>query len=244
MIRFEQIDVAAGATIEPHQHEAAQVLFSRAGTLSLTAESQVFLLPASRLAWIPAGVEHAIRFRTPTTLRTAYITDWSETGSTRGTRIFEASPLFRETLLRLVEDPGLDVDHRALLEQSLRLELATLPTDDLSLTLPSDPRALRVARALLRDPADARALAAWSQLAACSEKTLSRHFVAETGLTFRLWRRQARLLAALPILDQGASVAEAAHGVGFSSASAFTAAWRSTFGTVPTARSPAGSGSR
>jgi AraC-like DNA-binding protein len=68
-----------------------------------------------------------------------------------------------------------------------------------------------------------------------SERRLSRRFVEETGLTFTEWRTQARLIAALPLLADGAAVANVALGVGYSTPSAFIAAFHRGFGVTPRA---------
>ena len=86
--------------------------------------------------------------------------------------------------------------------------------DALQLPLPSDPRLVRVTDALLRDPTDNRDLEHWAGIAGASIRTLVRLFPRETGMTFRQWRRQARLLAALERLGAGLPVTRVARDVG------------------------------
>ncbi len=66
-----------------------------------------------------------------------------------------------------------------------------------------------------------------------SERSLIRKFNAETGMTFRQWRRQARLLEALERLAAGDSVTAVAFAVGYDSISAFIVAFREVFGETP-----------
>lgn len=56
----------------------------------------------------------------------------------------------------------------------------------------------------------------------------------DTGITFQLWRRHLRLLLIHDKLENGLSVTEAAHQVGFASSSALTEAHNQTFGFPPT----------
>src|SRR5690606_41943711 len=66
-----------------------------------------------------------------------------------------------------------------------------------------------------------------------SERTLSRLFLRETGLTFRAWGQRLRLLSALPALERGERVTDVALGCGYESLSAFIAAFREQFGATP-----------
>ena len=66
-----------------------------------------------------------------------------------------------------------------------------------------------------------------------SARTLERLFRAETGMSFGLWRQKARLLESVRLLAQGGSVTDAALDSGYSSVSAYIAAFKQTFGCTP-----------
>lgn len=76
-------------------------------------------------------------------------------------------------------------------------------------------------------------MGAWSQKLGVSEKTLSRLFLSDTGLTFRAWRQRLRLLSALPALEQGERVTDVALACGYESTSAFINAFRQQFDATP-----------
>jgi AraC-like DNA-binding protein len=97
----------------------------------------------------------------------------------------------------------------------------------------SDKRALRVARTLLADPSDRRPLAQLARNSGASRRTIERLFVASTGMTFGRWRQQLRLMHAMRLLGGGAKVTHAALEAGYSTSSAFIAAFRKTLGTTP-----------
>lgn len=71
--------------------------------------------------------------------------------------------------------------------------------------------------------------------AALSERSFERHFRSETGLSFRAWRRQARLLKAVEWLSLGAPVGEVSDRLGYEGPSAFVAGFRKAFGVTPCA---------
>jgi len=68
-----------------------------------------------------------------------------------------------------------------------------------------------------------------------NERTFARLFKRETGMTFGVWLRHARLLLSLPALARGDSILNVALDHGYDSPSAFTAAFRKTFGLPPSA---------
>jgi len=70
-------------------------------------------------------------------------------------------------------------------------------------------------------------------MAGASSRTLARLFLAETGLTFRQWQQQARLLESLVRLADGQAVTTVAMEVGYDSTSAFIAMFRRVLGTTP-----------
>ena len=98
---------------------------------------------------------------------------------------------------------------------------------------PTDPRLVQISTAIRESPADNRSLDAWGRMAGASSRTLARLFLAETGLTFRQWQQQARLLESLVRLADGQAVTTVAMEVGYDSTSAFIAMFRRVLGTTP-----------
>ena len=46
-----------------HVHQCHQLLFAQAGCMTIELGNQVYLLPPSRAAWLPAGVPHQVLMR-------------------------------------------------------------------------------------------------------------------------------------------------------------------------------------
>ncbi|HVT67885.1 MAG TPA: helix-turn-helix transcriptional regulator [Trebonia sp.] len=103
------------------------------------------------------------------------------------------------------------------------------------LPAPADPRLRDIAAILAEDPADPRTLAELGRAAGASERTLSRLFRRDTGMTFPQWRAQLRLQHAMLALAAGSSVTAAAVDSGYGNISAFIAAFREAFGVTPAA---------
>jgi AraC-like DNA-binding protein len=112
-------------------------------------------------------------------------------------------------------------------------QLRLINVAPLQLPLPEDLRALRVADLLRADPSDPRPLAQLSQQSGASRRTVERLFVESTGMTFGRWRQQLRLQHAMRLLGGGSKVTHAALDAGYSTPSAFIAAFRKTLGSTP-----------
>lgn len=96
-----------------------------------------------------------------------------------------------------------------------------------------DRRLKRLESALQRNPADALSATGWASRAGMSPRTFSRLFQRDTGMPFRQWRQQLRLLAALRRLAAEQRVNQVALELGYESTSAFVAMFRRALGTTP-----------
>jgi AraC-like DNA-binding protein len=112
-------------------------------------------------------------------------------------------------------------------------ELAAANVEPLLLPLPADARALAAASGILAMPADDATADDVARRAGLSARTLERLFRAETGMTFGMWRQKARLLESVRVLAERGSVTDAALEAGYSSVSAYIAAFKQTFGCTP-----------
>ncbi len=149
--------------------------------------------------------------------------------------LIEVGPLLRALILALFEEPlAYDLDGRAGRIAALVLgELRVLKIPALHLPMPVEPRLLRLCREQIEHPDTKETLETLAELCAISSRTLARLFARETGMSFRQWRQQARLVEALGQLANGVPVTQVAAKLGYRSASAFTAMFRRTLGVEP-----------
>jgi AraC-like DNA-binding protein len=122
---------------------------------------------------------------------------------------------------------------RAALIHLIVDQLETIQAVALQLPNPSDPRALRVAGALLGNPGDQRVLTEICISIGAGKRTIERRFQEETGMTLGKWRQQLRLMHAMRLLAEGAKVTHAALEAGYSTPSGFISMFRNTWGTTP-----------
>jgi AraC-like DNA-binding protein len=189
-----------------------------------------WMIPPGRAVLIPAGTPHAIRMWGDVAMRSLYVPVGITTAAfaVDTCRVISVRPLLRELILRVAEMSALDsrVAAEARLMNVLMDELDAATIEPLLLPLPSDSRALTVAEAVLRNPAETPTAETLARAAGLGVRTLERLFRAETGMRFGMWRQKARLLESVRVLAEGRSVTDAALESGYSSVSAYIAAFK------------------
>lgn len=112
-------------------------------------------------------------------------------------------------------------------------EITRTPAAPLQIPVPQNEHLVRVCRAILADPAQKGTIDDWAERAHQGRRTFTRLFRKETGKSFAAWRQHVRLMEALSQLAVGQRITKVAFDVGYSSSSAFTAAFHRTFGAAP-----------
>jgi AraC-like DNA-binding protein len=234
-------DYAAGHETGLHRHPRAQLLFATAGVMRVTTEPALFTVPPGTGLWVPADTLHAVRMDGEVRMRALFLRADAAAAGPSATTVIAVSPLLRELILTVCGEPVVwDARGPIRLVAELALhEIGRAGTRPLSLPACRDPRLMRVAEALVADPADPRDLDAFAVVAGASVRTLARLFRAETGMSFQQWRRQLRMTEALARIAQGVPPSRVAASVGYASVPAFGAAFRETFGTTPAMAAPA-----
>ncbi len=232
---YEGVDLVTGW----HSHDMHQIEYALEGIAEVETVSTHHLLPPQQAVWIPAGLEHCTTLQ-----RVRSVAVFFDPAMVRGAddrvRVLAATPLLREMIVfatrwpitRPESDPVADVYFdalAALVREWLEHEAP------LSLPTSTDP----IVRAVMQYT-DAH-LADVTRSAVCasvgvSERSLRRKFFAATGLTWREYLLQSRLLRAMGLLtDPNRTVLSVSTAVGFDSVSAFTRAFRRLTGETPTA---------
>lgn len=230
-------DYPAGFVLTAHSHQRSQCLYAITGVLTVTSIEGSWVVPPRCASWIPAGIEHEVRMGGATSTRSAYIRPAIATavGLPPRCAVISVSPLLHELMFAAVDLPieyplGVRDDHLMRLIVAEIAEMSELP---LNAPLPHTPRLAALCRELLQAPTLEAGIDAMAQQAGMSRRNFTRTFRVETGMSFGHWRQQACLLAALSRLGLGQSVTQVAMELGYSSASAFTVAFRRALGVAP-----------
>ena len=218
-----------------HSHRWGQLAYAAEGVIEVHTDGGRFVAPPQRAIWIPAGIVHRVSCGPATCVRSLYIqpdiADWARDRC----RVIVVSPLLREMIRHFSQLP-VEYDELGPDGRFASVLLETIGQADeveLMLPLPRSPLLQKLCRSLREHPEEKHLLAEWADQASVSEKTLSRLFVRETGLSFRHWRQRMRLLGALPALERGDSVTDVALACGYDSLSAFIAAFKKQFNCTP-----------
>ncbi len=228
-------DRSAGELGDVHSHPRGQLLHIVSGTLSVDTEAGTFVVPSERAVWVPASMDHRTRTHSATALRTIYVRPEQAPELPVAATVVHVTPLLRELILTLMSWPR-NYDEAGAggrLVAVLIDQIAASPVAPLHLPMPVSQRLRMIADTLRDEPADRRGLDDFAAVAAVSGRTFGRHFQAETGLTLRAWRRQAKLLKALELLADDQPVGLVAEHLGYETASAFIAVFRKAFGISP-----------
>ena len=227
-------EYSAGFTDTWHSHERPQLLYAITGVMSVSTTAAQYTVPPQRALLIPAGMGHEVSCRDSVALRTLYFENSAELPD--GCILMEISEFLRALIVEVVSfdrsQPASERDMK--IAELLITELKAMPAAPYSVSMPSDPRLLRVCKAISEDPSDPRDLDAWASYAAMGRRTFTRMFREQTGMSLTTWKQQIRLMEALSLLDSGHSVTDIAFRLGYESVSAFIAMFRKFFGTSPT----------
>jgi AraC-like DNA-binding protein len=234
ILTFSQ-DYPAGHAIPLHFHHRDQLVFASRGVMTVTTSGGAWVVPAYRAVWIPEKTPHTITMSGKVAMRTLYFQPRLAESVPRDCCVVSVPALLRELILHACSCGSLA---RRMAWQSHLIDvildqLRVIRVAPLQLPLPGDPRAFRVAEVLLADPADTRPLARIAHSSSASRRTIERLFVAGTGMTFGRWRQQLRLMHGMRLLGEGAKVTHAALEAGYSTPSAFIAAFRKALGSTP-----------
>lgn len=228
-------DYQAGYLIARHAHDRAQLIHASSGIMRVDTPNGIWVVPPMRAIWVPPRVPHEIRANSVVRMRTLFLRPEARDGLPNDCCVVEVSPLLRELIMRMVTlsetDPHVtpSIHLMELILSEIR-EVGALP---LHIPMPEDSRVRRICQGILQDPADGRTSAEWGVSVGASSRTLERLFQKETGISFGVWRRQARLLAAMTQLAAGRPVANVASDLGYDSPSAFTAMFKRVLGHPP-----------
>lgn len=103
---------------------------------------------------------------------------------------------------RMYDERGMD----GRIMQLILDEVALLHQQPLGQRMPSDARHMRLCEHVLSNLSDSASITQLGVEVGLSERSIIRLFPKETGMSFGRWQKQARLLKAFELFDQGRSV--------------------------------------
>ena len=230
----------APAPASPFLNDRHYLLYAASGTMRLEAEGRSWTLPPARAALIAAGKEITVALLTPVRACSVLFDPGFVPPPPAVLSVFEMTPLARELVLECGQwgkeaaplSPYATQMFAALSQAAWRL--ATTPSTASMPLGKSDAvrKAVSLTETQLAGEPSFDAIAA---AVAMSPRSLARHFSQELGMTWSQALRRQRMIRAIEALASTPEpVTQIAFSVGYSSVSAFNAAFRDFTGLAPT----------
>jgi len=217
-----------------HSHNHGQLIFVSKGTLRLTTPNGAWVVPQQKIVWIPPDKRHSVMCK-------GLLSSWKivtpqsyQKFLPPGISVLQTSNLLLVALDSIPENKKMISSGKLkLLIELIKQELQSAKSKSFGVTLPKSSQFSSLTDVLLKNPEDPRTIDQWAKAIGMSRRTFTRTFVAETGSSFAEWKRTLIFGKALNLLSEGHNVDETANDLGYSSSSAFVAAFGKRFGTTP-----------
>ena len=229
---------SGGDVIDRHRHDDHQLIYVSSGVIAIGTEHGSWVASGDRALWVPAGTWHEHRFYGPTRFHTVgFPVDGTEPVlSSREPTIIAVDPLVRELLVALT-GPALGSTETGHLHAVLRDRLRRVVLQPITLPAARDQRLSDACHLVDTDLQQPWTLAGLARRVHTSERTLSRLFRDEFGMSFPQWRTRTRIFNAMVLLAEGHTVTDTAHACGWATTSAFVHTFAQSMGSTPGAYS-------
>lgn len=209
--------------------------FALDGVMVVSSTDGHWVIPPTRALWLAPSVKHSVRTLGGVRADMIALPTVAQSALPLHSCALALTPLLRELLHVLSEQPGHDPDdYRLRLLTELLLEQLDRPcAQPLLLPTPREPRLELICNHIQDNLEDNKSLLEWSRELGLHCRTLHRLFIQEVGMSFVQWRQQAKLLAALERLADGRSILSVALDLGYQTQSAFTVMFRRSLGITP-----------
>jgi AraC-like DNA-binding protein len=221
-----------GDVVDRHRHDDHQLVYVSRGVSAVRTQHGAWVASGDRALWVPAHTWHEHRFYGSTSFHTVGFDAADMPLPIDAPTIIAVDPLLRELIVTVTADGLTDVEAgriRAVLADRMH-RAAQAP---FVLPVPADPRLADACRTVEADLSRPRSLEELAGRVNASERTLSRLFRTEFGLSYPQWRTRTRLFAAMVLLAEGHSVTETARATGWATTSAFVDVFARAMGSTP-----------
>jgi AraC-like DNA-binding protein len=146
--------------------------------------------------------------------------------------VIAVTPLLRELLVACT-DETLPAPEVRRIRVVLRDQLRRTRQEPIMLPAANDPRLAEACAIVAADLATPHPLSSLATRVGAGERTLSRLFREQFGMTYPQWRTRLRVFEAMILLAGGTPVTETAHRCGWATTSSFIDTFQRTMGRTP-----------
>lgn len=219
------------------QYRKGQFILVLKGVFRCEMEGGLWIVPPQSALWVPSrGVmRNVVRAGGVFEGYNAFIDSAAALRLPSNCCAISVTPLLRELLIRSASLPAYypEGGTETHLVTLLLDEIASAPTGNLYLPMPTDRRLRKIVDMMMDDPGNRETMETWARRAGLSKRTLARVLASETGMSFGRWRQQLNILLALQWLAKGTTVQQVAAELGYESAGSFVTMFRKALGTSP-----------
>ncbi|MET7304035.1 helix-turn-helix transcriptional regulator [Embleya sp. NPDC005575] len=223
---------AAGEVIDRHRHDYHQLIYVSAGVLAIRTERGAWVACPDRAVWIPAKIWHEHRVYGHSSVHILGFASDDTPLPVDSPTVLAVAGLLRELFIACTE-PDLPATESRRLRAVLNDRLRRAHVRPLTLPRAQDPRLAHVCRVVEDDLSRPRTMAWLARHVGVGERTLTRLFRTEFGMTYPRWRTNTRVFHAMIQLAEGATVTATAHRCGWTTTSAFIDTFAQTMGRTP-----------
>src|SRR4051812_34124425 len=221
----------AGDRIDRHRHEDHQLVYVSTGVLAVSTAAGRWVASADRAVWLPAGTWHQHRFYGASAFHSIGFGVERPPLPIEHPAVVAVGPLLRELLVALTQ--GMPDAEARRLRAVVHDQFRRAHEEPIMLPTPRDER-LAAACALATEQLDAPvSLANLARALNVGERTLSRLFRREFGMTYPQWRTRVRVFEAMILLAGGATVTDTATRCGWATTSSFVDTFHRMMGRTP-----------
>ncbi|RAS54253.1 AraC-like DNA-binding protein [Vibrio diazotrophicus] len=219
--------------IEPvHKHDTGQLIYMKQGFCVGQAEHNQWLIQKGMLVWIPPNVSHHAECKYDANLIAMYLPpEIAETWPDK-IMLIDASKLAIGIIDKFTNDEVEPIKATSLLDFLLEELIESKPSNNI-LPLPTDRRLVQITQSTIRNPSIKISLNEWAQKVGACERTLSRLFIKETGLSYKCWINRLKHNKALTGLRDGLTNEELSLKLGFASGDSFSHWFQKEFNCSP-----------
>lgn len=220
-----------------HSHVCHQLIIVKHGFIRVTAPNGQFAITQNRGIWLIQGTEHHLTILKNTQVLSAFIEPLTRADLLNRSQVVAISELLQALLSSAV---GINSHYQTNTREAWIVELVLdelrclTPLAEFEVPQPTLPEYQALLEKISERLSHPWALADIAHLLNISERTVSRQFTQQTGLSFIEWLRRLRLQYSLELLLQGQSVVDVSLTVGYDSPSAFSTAFKQRIGLSPT----------
>ena len=227
--------IAIDQVVKMHRHSWGQFLYASKGVLSVVTPTDRYIVPPEQGVWLPPQVSHEVTAITDVELTSYYFDNTSLTGLPSYCCVLLIDHFLQSLIVESKKCSSTyqegDVDR--LLLKLIHAKLCHAQQVSFQLPYPKDSRLLTMLSMMQKEPSKTLTLNEWGKIVGASNRTLSRLFKVETGLTYSQWRQRLMVQMAITQLGKGNAIASIAMDLGYESTSAFCYMFKENTGVTP-----------